>query len=284
MESVAPGRATLVERAATRAARRAALGRHPLIVAAHPDDETIGAGALIARLGRAAVAHVTTGAPRDRRFFPAGLEVSRERYAEIRSEEAACALVLAGVPPTRVRALGLVDQELAFDLVGLALRLVELFVEVAPDVVLTHPYEGGHPDHDAVAFGARAAADLLAREGAPAPRLFEMTSYHGARGGFTPGRFLPRDGCPITSISLTRREQDQKRAMLACHASQAAVLAPFAVDVERFRPAPRYDFGRPPHEGPPLYERLGWSITGEGFRALARGARAALGLGEASCR
>ena len=40
--------------------------------------------------------------------------------------------------------------------------------------VITHPYEGGHPDHDACAFAARAAV----RHSANKAKLMEFTSYH----------------------------------------------------------------------------------------------------------
>src|ERR1051325_5216230 len=42
-------------------------GSRLAIVAAHPDDETIGAGAYLARLSQAIFIHVTDGAPRDMR-------------------------------------------------------------------------------------------------------------------------------------------------------------------------------------------------------------------------
>ena len=37
-----------------------------------------------------------------------------------------------------------------------------------PDVVLTHPYEGGHSDHDSTAFAVHLAAGILRRDGRPA--------------------------------------------------------------------------------------------------------------------
>jgi hypothetical protein len=41
---------------------------------------------------------------------------------------------------------------------------------------------------------------------------------------------------------------------------------------ERFRPLVRYDFSRPPHRGSLYYEQLGWRMTGERWRELARAA------------
>ena len=40
-------------------------------------------------------------------------------------------------------------------------------------------------------------------------------------------------------------------------------------DAERFRPAPNYDFTRPPHAGQLFYEKFNWGMTGEQWRALA---------------
>ena len=39
--------------------------RELLVIAAHPDDDVIGAGALMARVPRVRVLYVTDGAPRD---------------------------------------------------------------------------------------------------------------------------------------------------------------------------------------------------------------------------
>src|SRR5690242_14956296 len=86
-------------------------GDRPLVVAAHPDDEAIGAGGLLQRLPGASVVHVTDGAPRDPSFLPEGLAKDRAEYAALRRDEAARALALAGIPADRVRSLGIVDQE-----------------------------------------------------------------------------------------------------------------------------------------------------------------------------
>src|SRR3712207_1941263 len=83
--------------------------------------------------------------------------------------------------------------------------------------VLTHPYEGGHPDHDAVAFCARAAASLLARGGGSAPCTAEMAFYHAGPRGWAVGRFLPGDPSP-TVVALTGEERARKRAMLGAFA------------------------------------------------------------------
>lgn len=241
-----------------------------VVVAAHPDDETLSAGGLIGRLPLVSVVHVTDGAPRDRRFFPAGLRLSREGYAALRREEAAAALSLAGVPGERIRCLGAVAQEAMEELSRLASDLCRYLVDAAPEIVIAHPYEGGHPDHDAAAFTVHAAVALLRRAGRRTPRVIEAASYHGARGRFTPGELLPAPGCPEVCVELSADDRARKQAMLACFASQREAIARFPIAVERFRPAPAYDFTRPPHEGLLYYERLGWPTSGADLCEKAR--------------
>ena len=81
------------------------------IVAAHPDDEVVGASALLIRSPDTLVVHVTDGAPRDPRDAGAAGFRTRAAYATARRTEALAALGLAGIPRTRVRELGVVDQE-----------------------------------------------------------------------------------------------------------------------------------------------------------------------------
>lgn len=242
-----------------------------LIVAAHPDDETMGPGGMLPRFrgDLVDVLHVTDGAPRHRRGWGRQEFAAWDEYAGARRVEVLRALSLAGVGEERAHRLGLMDNETSFDLAGLSYRLMERFAELRPEVVLTHPYEGGHTDHDAVAFAARAACRMLDRDGAAAPALVEFTSYHNEGGERVFNRFLPFDDAPETAVELSRDERSLKRRMFDCFATQQGVLRDMPVRVEKFRPAPSYDFLTAPHAGRLRYERYPLGLKGRQWRQLA---------------
>jgi LmbE family N-acetylglucosaminyl deacetylase len=246
-----------------------------LLAAAHPDDETMGAGILLSRTPDAWVIHATDGVPGDAGFIARGFSGSPEEYAAARRRELEAALALAGIAPERLRCLGARDQEAVFEIPRLARELAAAFREIAPEIVLTHAYEGGHPDHDAVAFAVHAAADLLRSEGTEPPKVWEMPLYH-AEPGENPGRrmvvceFLPLPGVEDTRIVLSEKERNLKRRMLGCFETQRETLRAFLPPRdERFRPAPRYDFTKPPHEGRLQYEIWGFGMTGRRWREVA---------------
>lgn len=256
-------------------------GTRAVVIAAHPDDEVIGAGALLMRMPEAAVIHVTDGAPRDGRdALTAGLADWAD-YAAARHREAETALAVAGIDPRRLIGLGIPDQEATFSLVSLTHRIVDILRDGGFDAAVAHAYEGGHPDHDASAFAIHAAHALVERGGRKPPVLIEMSGYHGLGGTFNTGGFLPHpDAGPVATVELDEAEREVKRRMIDCHATQRGLLAAFPLDAERFRRAPRYDFRLPPHAGRLNYERWGWSMTGEGWRRLARTALAELELAD----
>jgi LmbE family N-acetylglucosaminyl deacetylase len=251
-----------------------------LVVAAHPDDETIGAGARIAKLGGTCmVLHVTDGAPGDRRFCPpAASRLPRVTYARARRQEAVRALALAGVDASHVLSMGVRDQEVAFDMAAIAHRIGSVLAELQPELVLTHPYEGGHPDHDAVAFAVHAAAALSRTPGESSVSILEMTSYHDEGGATVRGEFLPGPRAREATLHLTDEERRLKRAMFGAYVTQRDILTRFRTETERFRIAPRYAFGAPPHEGRLHYERFGFRMSGAMWRALARSALKKLAL------
>lgn len=240
-----------------------------LVVVAHPDDEAIGAGALLRVYPSAHVYHVTDGGGRDdetarRRGF-----ASRRDYARARRAEVVEALRLAGVSADRIHSLGVPDGRATLHMVDVCRQIMDVFDEQQPDVVLTHPYEGGHTDHDATAFAVHLACGILRREGAPAPLVLELASYHQRNGKRVRGEFLPNASTPMRAIHLTPDGQLLKAQMFSRFTSQQACLAEFPIDIERFRIAPRYQFTRPPHEGQLDYERYGVEVTGEEWRARA---------------
>jgi LmbE family N-acetylglucosaminyl deacetylase len=229
-----------------------------LVVAAHPGDETIGAGALLSRLPEVRVVHAT------------------EVDGPARRREMEAAMALAGIPPERLlRIQGIAGQEAVRQLPRLARELAGLFRRLRPEVVVTHAYEGGHPDHDATALAVRAAAELIrrGRRDHP-PEIVEMAFLHARPGGeeTVVQEFLPPTDA-VRALELSAGERALKERMLDCFATPDDVLPRFRPPVrEVFRPAPRFDFSRPPHEGRLLYEIRGLPIDGARWRDLARDA------------
>ena len=194
---------------------------------------------------------------------------TRNGYAEARRQEAVAALALAGITEDRVIELGVTDQQSSYQLPAIAFCLADLFRELRPQLVITQPYEGGHPDHDATAFAVHYARRLL-DENATAPEVFEMTSYHLREERVVYSEFLPgEDTSPLTFV-LTDEQKTLKRKMFDCFQTQREVLRWFPIDVERLRRAPAYDFTQPPHAGRLHYEHFNWGITKEDWLRQAQ--------------
>ncbi|HVL72003.1 MAG TPA: PIG-L family deacetylase [Beijerinckiaceae bacterium] len=244
------------------------------VVVAHPDDEAVGLGGQFARLPGLTLVHVTDGAPRGGSDVADQGFVAPAEYAAARRREIEAAVALAGVPVDLV-SLGIPDQEAGYRLAEIAGALAALFERREIDLVLTHPYEGGHPDHDATAFAVHAAGKLLARRGIEAPAVVEMASYFAAPENCVHQRFAP-GGDQEVVVALDEPRRALKRAMLDAHATQAGCLWVFVDDEERFRPAPHYDFRALPNGGLLNYERFGWGMTGETWLSLTRAAMATL--------
>ncbi len=253
-----------------------------LVVSAHPDDEVVSLGSRLPRLPGVTLVHVTDGAPRNGADARAHGFGGWAAYALARRRELESAVALAGIAPAQLRELEVADQAASLHLAAIARRLADLFAELRPVGVVTHPYEGGHPDHDATAFAVHAACRLLVRRREPIPILVEASSYHNGPGGIEVGCFVPRAGAAeAVTVQLSEAECDLKRRMFACFASQQETLQYFPVGVECFRLAPRYDFWNPPHGGRLFYENFPWGMTGQRFCMLAREAEEQLPV--ASC-
>jgi LmbE family N-acetylglucosaminyl deacetylase len=244
-----------------------------VLLAAHPDDETIGAAATLLRLRDIFMVYLTDGAPSDKKFWPAD-QKSHSEYVRTRRNEAEAALAIAGVPSERIFWLNARDQEAILEITPRAREFSGLLLSLTPEVVITHGYEGGHPDHDAAALLVRVVHERSRRHSEHVPHLLEMTSYHARGNDLEMGEFLNRDAQNELMIELSREEIDKKKQMMAAHRSQAEVLRNFPLGPEKLRFAPEYDFSLPPHAGKLWYELLGWPMTGERWRAFAQTAQA----------
>jgi LmbE family N-acetylglucosaminyl deacetylase len=260
---------------ATERTLRALQDRTPIydqvaVVVAHPDDETVGIGPMLGLFRRLLLIHVTDGAPRNLHDANAAGFASCEAYAAARREELRAALQVASCHPVKCipllcsdtdsarladdddqePLLPVADQSASLRLPELARAMRTLLRNSTP--VLTHAYEGGHPDHDAVAFAVHQA-------GVP---VIEITGYHAApNGGIEVGEFLG-EGNAVT-IPLTAEERSRREAMLDCFVTQRTTLQPFHHWTRlRFRTAPVYDFRRPPHRRS-YYDSFDWGITSD---------------------
>ncbi len=247
-----------------------------IIVVAHPDDEVIGVGGQLPEMEEVHILYVTDGAPRDMRDATEYGFDTAEAYAAARRREAEEAAALAGIGSEQLCWLGIADQQASRYMAGLSRRLCAALSGPEPAVVWTLPYEGGHPDHDATAFAVQSACALL---GGTAPERREFTSYHARGEAIVTYEFLPYPDTPETLVSLGPQAIGRKRQMIECFATQRRTLEVFTYRaVERWRPAPRYDFTSPPHASTVYYDHFPWGMRSPEWRRLASTALAELGL------
>jgi len=245
-----------------------------LMVFAHVDDETIALGARLHRFGSAHLVHVTDGAPKNEHDSRAHGFSSLADYRAARVAELGCVLQLAGVGAMSRECLGIPDQETSLQLVELARALAARIERHRPEVIFTHPYEGGHPDHDACAFGVRYAVEIARIR--PEPLVVEAVFYHAGPHGIETAEFLaPPQPTGEVFYELSPAEQQTKAALIACFRSQQQTLQGFSLTHERFRIAPRYDFTTPPAAAV-FYDRFPWGMTAQRFCELATLAEASL--------
>lgn len=255
---------------------RPTIAERALVVLAHPDDETLACGALLPRLANLTIVHVTDGAPRDggdarHHGFPSVAD-----YAAARRRELEAALAAGGIEGARLVALDVPDQGAALALADISARLADRIGEA--DLVLTHAFEGGHPDHDATAFAVHAAAAL--RRAVSRPWIVEMPLYRAGSGSDRGRQSFPPGSAGVAVLRLTGAERRRKERMIAAHASQAETLRGFGAADEPYRLAGPVDVTTLPNGGNVLYDRQDWGMTGRRFAELAREALADLGLGD----
>jgi LmbE family N-acetylglucosaminyl deacetylase len=246
------------------------------MVVAHYDDEVLAAGGSLGMFRDVTIIHVTDSGHQDPTAWHKAGVVSREAYAAMRRAE--CVAALEGLDWTirTRRGYEVPDQRAVLAIPAIVDRLIDDLADV--DVVITHAYEGGHPDHDATACAVQLACVALQTSRGSSPVRLECTGYHLANGARRVGEFCPDAARPAVSVTLPAEALVMKRRALAHFTSQASVIRWFRHDVESFRVAPDYDFSQPPPTGACLFDRFGWALTGETWRGHARAALAEVAL------
>ncbi len=239
------------------------------VIVAHPADEIVGAGCLISKLIDVTVLHVTDGAPCDVQVAAAAGFAERSQFAEARRQECLAALALANVPGDRVVDFAIPDRDASQCLAKLARRITTFLQESGADIVLTHPYEGGHPDHDATAFATHAALRLMKESGFRPPVLFEMALHPDKDFKARLPEFL--SGCEreTTTLLLDERATELKQRMFDSLETQRESLEASPLGPERFCQHANYDFSLPPETGKLFYENFDWAPRSEEWQSLA---------------
>jgi LmbE family N-acetylglucosaminyl deacetylase len=211
-----------------------------LLIVAHPDDESLGAGILLQRSRNVYVVFCTSGAPNRssiwRRFG------SPWHYARIREREARTALRIAGNEECAF--LRFRDGKLYSVLPKLNRRLSEILNHWEPRLLVTHTFEGGHQDHDVCSF---LCSRLSQNFGVP---VQEMPLYRPdpATGSLVYQTFAA-DAGGTECLQPTPAELQTKQKMVAAHESQHAVTREFDLSREFFRPQICHDYMQPATEG-----------------------------------
>lgn len=206
-----------------------------LVVAPHPDDETLATGQLVQQVlaagGSVHLLLLTDGDdnPWPQRWLERRLRITvadRRRWAERRRAELLRAMACLGSPADALTALGWADQGLTRRVqrqcAPSIARLREVLAAFAPTLVAMPALHDSHPDHAAAHVLMR-----LALAGLQTPPACLLYSVHGA---VVAGRPIDWPADP--------RMATRKAAALECHVSQLALsggrLRRLATRPERF--------------------------------------------------
>ena len=220
--------------------------RRALVVAAHPDDETLGASGLVQRLHERGVAISLVIATDGEAAFPDADQDERAELGRARRVELYESLHAQGLGAVAVHWLGLPDSGLEHHREQLAAALADLLA--GADLCLV-PWPGDpHPDHQVVGETALRVAPVTAHRFA-----YPVWMWHWRQPG---ERAIPREHAVTHQLSEAQRRR--KSAGIAALASQLKpgprgedpILSPemlshFDRDVEVL-------FRQPPSSGAPI--------------------------------
>jgi LmbE family N-acetylglucosaminyl deacetylase len=186
-----------------------------VVLAAHPDDEVLGVGGLLARLAGLGADLRLVWATDGEASHPCSTAPVVARLGAVRRSESALAAERLGLAAAPRRHLGLRDGRLAGD----EDRLTDLVAaEVAGADVVLAPWSGdGHPDHEACGRAARRVASAVLE--------YPVWTWHWAE---------PDDARVPWSrarrVDLDADAAARKAAAVGCFRTQVAAIGPAAAD------------------------------------------------------
>lgn len=199
------------------------LPERALVLAPHPDDETLGCGATVRRWIDAGV-DVMVVVATDGRYSHSSARIGPDELAEIRAAEFVAATQALGIGPERRRQLGLPEGSLLADPDRIAGAIAELLASHRPDRVLVSSGLDWHPDH----IGLRDATVAAAAESGWEGDVWEYPVWWLVDGDRIPGTagspFAEPEIPPGLLSVRTGGFLDAKRTALSAHRSQTTNL------------------------------------------------------------
>ena len=184
-----------------------------LILAPHPDDETLGCGGLIAACCAAGRQPIIVCATDGAASHPGSIKYPPAKLQKLREDEMRAACAILGVPADRVHFLNLPDAHAptrgpAFDAAAAAIAALANTYGVET-IFATWPYDP-HCDHEAAAAIARAAVQLSGAR---------LVFYPVWGWLLPPEHALPADTARGHRLNIAAHLPLKRRA-IAAHASQ----------------------------------------------------------------
>lgn len=208
-------------------------GDRVVVLAAHPDDETLGAGGLIAACAARQIQIDVVIASDGSASHPLSPTTQPDQLARIRRGEVRAAVQLLA-PDARIHFLGLSDGQLMAQRPLLS-ELIQQFIPGASHLV--SPWDGDqHPDHEACALVAAQIAQKFAAQHWQYP----IWAWHWAD---PDSQDIPR--AQLHQLALSETELALKRRALDCHTSQHSPLSAAPGDEAILSAAMLAHFDRP---------------------------------------
>jgi LmbE family N-acetylglucosaminyl deacetylase len=206
------GRPLLLSRAKDITSRIAT--RSCLVLAPHPDDETLGCGATIMRK-RAAGSLIHIVIATDGRYSLPPANLSGEELAKLREEEACRAGAILGLSPENISFLRFEDGRLAAHFRLLRDRVADIIDAVDPEEIFVSSTMDSHPDHRVLAGIAR---ELTQARSGPPRTLYEYPIWFWDPRLWRIGDLLRLRICVVRTEEFRVR----KRAAIAAYRSQVS--------------------------------------------------------------
>jgi LmbE family N-acetylglucosaminyl deacetylase len=234
-------------------------GRRIVVLSAHPDDETLGAGGLIATAASLGIGVVVVAATAGERSHSASRTLASGELKSRRSQELRAALSQLHTV-AELHELGLPDGSLHARESELTNRLDAVIRTIADadpaPPVLVAPWRGdGHPDHEAA---GRAAAAVARNRGCELLE-YPVWAWHWAR---------PDDAASLwpdsVCLALSGQLMARKHAAIRQHLSQITPLSDQPGDEALLGPGILAHFDRAVE----VFVRTRWSLTARHFEHL----------------